>query len=136
MNILALAIKARRELSLDIDAGENWYIQTLCGRENGRQKGGIGGNTRISAKPATKLEYTRHVVNMFKHDNNHNVSIIPEDEAPYRPLQVYEAAFIAHCNIITSGTGINMINRIDQVRRNFNLYHMRFSLGREIKTDE
>lgn len=50
-----------------------------------RQKGGK--HTRISAKPATKLEYTRHVVNMFKHDNNHNVSIIPEDEAPNRPLQ-------------------------------------------------
>lgn len=68
------------------------------------------------------------MVNMFKHDNNHNVSIIPEDEAPYRPLQVYEAAFIVHCNIITSGTDINMINRFDQVRRNFKLYHMRFSL--------
>jgi len=68
-------------------------------RERKRQK---DGNTRISAKPATKLEYTRHVVNMFKHDNNHNVSIILEDEAPYRPLQVYEAAFIVHCNIITS----------------------------------
>lgn len=50
---------------------------------------------------------------MFKHDNNHNVSIIPEDEASHRPLQVYKAAFIVHCNIITSGTDINMINRID-----------------------
>lgn len=91
--------------------GKTGCIQTLRGRENGRQRGGK--HTRISAKPAIKLEYTRHVVNMFKHDNNHNVSIIPEDETPYRPLQVYEAAFIVHCNIITSGTDINMINRID-----------------------
>lgn len=79
-----LAIKARREFKFRYRSGGKLvYIHTLCERENGCQK---GGNTRISAKPATKLEYTRHVVNMFKHDNNHNVSIIPEDEAPYRPL--------------------------------------------------
>jgi len=100
----------------------------LTREENGRQK---GGNTWISAKLATKLEYTRHVVNMFKHDNNHNVSIIPEDEAPYRPLQVYEAAFIVHCNIITSGTDINMINRIDQIHCNIYVFQ---TLSHEIFT--
>lgn len=57
-------------------------------------------------KAGTKLEYTRHVVNMFKHDNNHNVSIILEDKAPYCSMQVYEIAFMVHCNIITSRTDI------------------------------
>jgi len=119
-------------LSLDMDGGKTLssllVYSDLTREENGRQK---GGNTWISAKLATKLEYTRHVVNMFKHDNNHNVSIIPEDEAPYRPLQVYEAAFIVHCNIITSGTDINMINRIDQIHCNIYVFQ---TLSHEIFT--
>lgn len=57
-----------------------------------------------------------------------------KDKALYGPsLGVYNMAFIAHCNINTSRADTSMINRINRVRRNFEL-RMKFSHGpRQVK---
>lgn len=71
---------------------EKWYTYSNLTQQGKRTPRGEHMDKRKAG--TTKLEYTRHMANVFKHDNNHNVSIIPEDEALYSPLRVYEAAFI------------------------------------------
>jgi hypothetical protein len=46
----------------------------------------------------------------------------------------HRSGFVVHCNINASGAGTGMIDRINRVRRNFELRRMKFSRAhRQIK---